>query len=77
MANDFLHELAEIEVPPPPAQFGRQLHVRVNRSLLVVHLVEFCCGAMPWAVWELGRALGGLARFTLTGKYELNKRRKH
>jgi hypothetical protein len=77
MANDFLEQLAEFDVPPPPAEFGRQLHVRMNRTLVIVQLIEFACGAVPRALWELGRALGGWARFTLTGKYELNKRKKH
>ncbi len=76
MTNDFLDQLADFDVPPPPAEFGRQLHVRVNRSLVVVQLIEFACGALPAALWGLGRALGGWARFTLTGKYELNKRNR-
>jgi hypothetical protein len=70
MANDFLERLADADVPPPPAEFDGQLHLRVNRSLLVVHLVDLICGAFPWAVLELGRALGGCVRFTLTGNYE-------
>ena len=76
MANDFLEQLAELDVPPPPAGFGEQLHVRVNRSLVIVQLIEFACGALPCALWELSRALGAWVRFTLTGKYELSKRKK-
>ncbi len=76
MANDFLDQLSDLEVPPPPAEFGKQLHDRVNHWLVIAHLVELACGAFPLAVMELGRALCGLVRFTLTGKYENSERKR-
>jgi hypothetical protein len=76
MANDFLERLADVDVPPPPAEFDGELHLRVNRSLVIVQLVELVCGALPWAVCELSRALAGFVRFTITGKYDSAKRRR-
>ena len=74
--NDFLEQLAELDVPPPPERFTSELHDRVNRSLVLVQLVELACAAVPYAVMELSRALGGLVRYSLCGKYEFNERKK-
>ncbi len=76
MNHDFLDQLADVEVPPPPAEFAEELHGRVNRSLALVQLIDLVCGALPLALWELSRALGGWARFTLSGKYDWNKRKR-
>ena len=78
MATDLFERLAELDVPPPPAQFDNQLHERVNRSLVVGQLMDLFFGAVPWAVVELSRALFGAAIFTLTGRYETkpNRRRR-
>ncbi len=32
MAPDLLEQLAQTEVPPPPATFDHQLHDKVNRG---------------------------------------------
>jgi hypothetical protein len=71
MAN-LLEQLAELEVPPAPpsAQFDRQLHERVNRSLFVWQLVDLVVSGMPWAMLHFARALVGLITFTVTGQYE-------
>ena len=69
MAN-LLEQLADLEVPPPPAHFDRQLHQRVNRSLFVWQLVDLVVSAMPWALLHFSRALVGLIAFTVTGQYE-------
>ncbi len=76
MNSDFLDQLADVDVPPPPAEFGQELHVRVNRTLTYLQLIEFACAALPWALWELGRALAGWARFTLSGKYDWNRKKR-
>ena len=70
MASNLLDQLAELEVPPPPAHFDTQLHERVNRSLLISQLIDLVVGATPWALLHFGRALVGLVIFTLTGRYE-------
>lgn len=71
MAN-LLEQLAELEVPPPPpsAQFDRQLHERVNRSLFVWQLVDLVVSGLPWAMLHFSRAVVGLIAFTVTGQYE-------
>ncbi|MGD0898912.1 MAG: hypothetical protein ABR915_13825 [Thermoguttaceae bacterium] len=67
--KDFLEQLAEIEVRDPPPEFDRQLHQRLNRSLVVQHVVELVTGAAPWALGHFFRALGGFVAFTLTGEF--------
>lgn len=75
MGSDFLEQLADVEVPPPPENFDRQLHQRVNRSLLAVQLTDLVCGALPWAVWHMCRALGGLVTLTVTGKFRDDRKK--
>ena len=70
MANDFFEQLAQTEIPPPPPGFDRQLHQRVNRSLLTVQLLDLVFGALPWAIGHMARALVGMIQLTITGKFE-------
>ena len=76
MAPDFLEQLADLEVPPPPSQFGRELHQRMNRDLTIVQLVELLAVVFPAAMFELARAFGGLVRYSFSGKYELNEKKR-
>jgi len=57
VSSDFLEQLAQMHVAEPPPAFDRQLHQRVNRSLLVRHLVEFFTGAFLWAFGQWMRDL--------------------
>jgi hypothetical protein len=76
MASDFFEQLAQSEVPPPPPEFNRQLHQRVNRSLLLVHLADLAVGAVPWAMVQMARALIGLVSLTITGKFDAGSKKK-
>jgi len=76
MAPDFFEQLADVEVPPPPPAFGHELHERMNRGLLTVQVVELATLVFPAAMFELARALGAWLRFTLSGKYELNEKKR-
>lgn len=76
MATDLFERLAELDVPPPPAQFDDQLHERVNRSLVVGQLMDLVFGAVPWAIVEFSRAVIGGVLFTLTGRYETKPTRR-
>ena len=68
--NNFLEQLAQLDVPPPPAAFDRELHQRVNKSLTTLHLIDFAMRAMPWAMLQFTKALLGAATFTLKGRFD-------
>jgi hypothetical protein len=74
--NDFLEKLADIEVRQPPPEFDRQLHERLNRSLVSQHLLDLLVGGLPWAMLHFARALVGLVIFSLTGKFEEGPRKE-
>src|SRR5262249_16137545 len=75
MAN-FLDQLSELDVPPPPERFDDELHNRVNQSLLSLQVAEFYLRAMPAALFELGRAFVGFVIFSLTGRFEDERPRR-
>ncbi len=76
MAPNLLEQLADLEVPPPPAQFDTELHDKVNRSLLTTQVVELCVAALPWAFFHFFRAFVGLVIFTVTGRYQTKSKRQ-
>jgi hypothetical protein len=77
MASGMLKRLSEQSVPPPPEAFDRELNTRLNDRLLVSQLVDFVFRALPYASFEFGRALVGLAVTTLTGRLPRDRRRRH
>ena len=74
--SKLLEQLADLEVPPPPAQFDTQLHERVNRSLVTWQLVDLVVSALPNALMHFSRAFVGFIAFTLSGQYEAKKRNR-
>lgn len=74
MPNLF-EELAEYEIPPLPADFGKSVHQRVNRSLVALQIIDLMWRGLPLAFLFFGRALIGLVMFTLTGTFPVEKRR--
>lgn len=72
MATDLFEQLGDLDVPPPPEaeEFDRQLHARVNRSLVAGQIVDLGTRGMPFAALHFSRALVGLFTLTLTGRYE-------
>jgi hypothetical protein len=73
MIPDLFEQLAQSEAPPPPPQFNRQLHERINRSLLATQLADLVFGALPWALAEFLRALGGFFYLTVIGKFPTSR----
>ena len=69
MASDLFDQLAASDVPPPPEQFDRQVHQRLNRALVAMHLLDLVARAVPWGLVHLARAAAAALRFTLTGRY--------
>jgi hypothetical protein len=61
MAIDLFEQLADLEVPPAPSseEFDRQLHERVNRSLVTGQLIDLGVKGMPFALLHFVRALVG------------------
>jgi len=70
MSLDLLEQLRQSEVPPPPDDFDRHVHRRLNSSLLLAQLVELFVRALPFAAIHFLRALGGLLTLSLTGRYD-------
>ena len=76
MAPNLLDQLADVEVPPPPAAFDSKLHDKVNRALLISQIIDLFTSALPWAVVQFSQAFAGLVIFSVTGQYpsKSNKR---
>lgn len=69
MATDIFEQLADLEVPPPPVEFDRDLHQRLNQSLTAQHVFDLGLRALPCAALELLRAVIGFAALTITGAF--------
>lgn len=78
MSNDLFEQLSEWEVPPPPPapSFDRQLHERLNRTLLLLQLGELAFRVLPWAALHFGQSVLGALRATLTGRFVTRSPRK-
>jgi hypothetical protein len=74
MASDLFERLADLEVPPPPPQFDEQLHLRVNRSLVIGQFIDLLVKGLPWSLAHFARALVAAIGFTITGRYETNSK---
>jgi hypothetical protein len=72
---DPFEQLAEIDIPPPPDQFDRSVHRRLNQALIVVHFVEFAFRAVPFGIKTFARVLWAFGRFTLSGRFDDGRRR--
>jgi len=75
MPNLF-EELAEQEIPPLPADFGKEVHERVNRTLVALQILDLLWRGLPLAFLHFGRAVIGLLVFTLSGKFPVEKKRE-
>jgi hypothetical protein len=69
MSTDLFDRLAESAVPPPPAQLDRAVHERLNRALVIGHVLDFAMNAIPYACLHLAKAVGGFIALTVTGEY--------
>ena len=73
--KDFLEKLAELEVREPPSNFDQKLHERVNRTLLVQHVIDLFVGGVFWSGFHFLRAVLGWLFFTVTGQYQERDKR--
>ena len=79
LAEELTEELKQLSLPDERTKFDKQLHERVNRSLVVSHLLDLAVKGLPWALLHFARAFVGCIAFTLTGRYESNTKngRRH
>lgn len=61
-------QLAVLEVPEPPQSLDLHVRQRLNRILLIHHLLDFLLGAVPRAFATLVNPLTHLVEHTLTGR---------
>lgn len=76
MSTDLFEQLAESEVPPAPETLECQVHQRVNRVLLLLHIVDFVVRGLPWTALRFGRAVAALLSFTLLGRFQEHSRER-
>ncbi len=77
MADNFLDQLAKLEVAAPPAEFDRQLHHRLNQSLTIQHFVDLLVRGMPWALAHFGRAVVELCAFSISGRFADERKKEN
>ena len=65
MNKNLFDELAEFDIPPPPAGLGRDVHRRLNGRLLAAHLADLVLRALPYAWLHYSAALFGAAAYSL------------
>ena len=73
MAIGLLESLAEREVPPVPVDLNRRVHERLNRALLVSHLVDLTLGGLPYLAVHFCRAVGHWLVVSFTGRFESSR----
>ncbi|MCA9268607.1 MAG: hypothetical protein KDA41_09060 [Planctomycetales bacterium] len=74
MPENLLDRLTSTEVPPPPRDFRRAVHGKVNQWLLAGQLAELLGQAFVFAVAHLAPAVISLIFFTLTGRHVTHRR---
>jgi hypothetical protein len=73
---DLFEQLADRDVPPPPVDFDRRLHGRLNKHLLALHVAEFALRVVPYGMAVLGRAVLGFVSVTLTGRHQADRTKR-
>lgn len=74
MPRDVLEQLADAPVPPMPAAFDHALHDRLNRRLLVGHVLDLGLRGMGFTLAHFARAMCGFFVLTVTGKFEVESK---
>lgn len=77
MDSDWFRQLADVDVPPVPTHFDHEVRRRVNNALLAVQLIELATKGFLYAVGEFSRALIHVLMFSISGKFNSDRRRRH
>lgn len=75
MPVDLLEQLAEVPVPPAPTPqvFDRAVHQRINSRLIAGQIFDLLIRGSAFAMVHFAKAVVGVLRLTLTGKFETPK----
>lgn len=73
--NDLFDQLARQEVPPAPANLTRRVHLRLNKTLVVLHAVEFVLAVLPYCAICFLRGVLSLLVYTVSGRYPHDRSR--
>jgi hypothetical protein len=71
--HDPWEQLAAVEIPPLPENFTGDVHQRLNKTILAMHLLELGMGAAAFACRHFAQALMGLVLFTFSGRFEAER----
>jgi hypothetical protein len=75
MSHDIFEQLTtSADVPPPPESFDRDVHRRLNKALLAMHLAEFVFKTSIFALAHFARAMVGAVVFTISGTHVTDRR---
>ena len=69
MEIDLFEQLAQQPVPPPPESLRRDVHQRLNRLLLIMHLGELLVRGTFYAAGHWLWGVLGLVVFTASGRF--------
>lgn len=67
--QDLWEALSATDVPPPPAEFDREVHRRLNGRLAWSQVAELVFGVMPYALAQMAQAVCGALLFTWSGRF--------
>ena len=73
MASNLLDRLGEMDVPPVPVNFHREVHRRLNLRLMLAQFLDLALRGAPSVMLEFARPVVGLIVHTLAGRYELDR----
>ena len=69
MPQNLFDQLKQTEVPPAPTRLDRQVHQRLNRRLVWLHMFDLAFRGLPYALGHFAAAVGGLLWMSLTGRF--------
>lgn len=63
-----LEQLAQSEVPPPPAELDQRVHQKLNKSLVLLWILEFGLRGTLYALVHFVHAVVHFVIFSMTGR---------
>lgn len=70
MPQNLLEQLGKQQIPAPPPKLRREVHDRVNTTLVTLQIFDIVLRGLPYAMFHFAQAVAGLILLTFTGTYE-------